>query len=805
VQNECGAVGDGKADDTAAVQKGLDLIRPEDSRRKILYFPAGTYRITGTIKAIREKHRECQGVGLQGEGPDQSVIVYDGAGNEPMLQWGAWYSTIRSLGFQPMAEKGISDMGYRISETNNLKTATISNIPSSISQSSTTSDRKAAKLPTAGIWFGPGFSTANEVSDCAFWDLPIGIQGGTDKTQGQAEVAVERCRFERCDFGLLLANWNSLDWWFWDCRFTECGTGVSNDPGCGEFRLYRCKLTGSKKADIQVGNLGTFAFVENVSRGSQMFFSANWGQTAGGNFTIQGNRIEGTTFSEKIAGKETPGLGIYLGNPGPVLMLDNQFVRKEAAMGPDVYFQSANSQDSKGAALLIGNTTTGSSLYEAEKNYEVRVIEDGDVSAGIRMKMRIKEAKDLQTAKPTNPAVVEIAAGASGDQIQAAMDGAKDGTVIHLPAGTYRLGQPLTVKTGKKVKLQGDGLLNATTLVPDGDFGERGLIEVQPGGRLEARDLALQAPIQGGGVVGMIVKTEDTDEVKVAGNQVQTTGFGPGLVVEGLDYGRVVLRNHGHNGVTVFGGPRLANGEPVPGRVEILCGASSRDKNLKPQTPIYDVRKGGKIMVRDVWYEGDPPEFMQVRDRGDIVFVGGHVAPNKGQDQSTIDAIQMNGKAGSVLLAQAALNGADLTIGKLAEGFFVTLFGLTPYPGTLIRYADQSSRRSDMGDGISEAEKLKPGTISISNIPSSISAKPGGPGFVQLMCRQNNTEITGSEPLPDVNADGDVAGRFKVLRDWKLPPADLDAPVQLHRVSCTGSIGLVIVSAGSGKSRSESK
>ena len=254
------------------------------------------------------------------------------------------------------------------------------------------------------------------------------------------------------------------------------------------------------------------------------------------------------------------------------------------------------------------------------------------------------------------------------------------------------------------------------------------------------------------------------------GNQVQTTGFGPGLVVEGLDYGRVVLRNHGHNGVTVFGGPRLANGEPVPGRVEILCGASSRDGNLKPETPIYDVRKGGRIMVRDVWYEGSPPEFMQVRDRGDIVFVGGHVAPNKGQGHSAVDAIQMNGKAGSVLLAQAALNGADLTIGQLAEGFFVTLFGLTPYPETSIR-----------------------------------SESPSNPGFVQLMCRQNNTKITGSEPLPDVNADGDIARRFQSLREWKLPPASLDAPVKLHRVSCTGSIGLVVVSAGSGKTKSDSK
>ena len=190
-----------------------------------------------------------------------------------------------------------------------------------------------------------------------------------------------------------------------------------------------------------------------------------------------------------------------------------------------------------------------------------------------------------------------------------------------------------------------------------------------------------------------------------------------------------------------------------------------------------------------------------MRDRGDILFLGGHVAPNKGKGQSPVDAIQMNGKAGSALLAQAALNGADLTIGKLAEGFFVTLFGLTPYPGTLIRYAGQSSGISDMGYGISETNKAE--AKPISNIPSSISAKPGSPGFVQLMCRQNNTKITGSEPLADVNADGDVTGRFKALRNWKLPPVDLDAPVKLHRVSCAGSIGLVIVSSQPGKKKSE--
>ncbi|NDA27069.1 MAG: hypothetical protein EBZ05_09635, partial [Verrucomicrobia bacterium] len=139
--------------------------------------------------------------------------------------------------------------------------------------------------------------------------------------------------------------------------------------------------------------------------------------------------------------------------------------------------------------MLIGNQTTGTNLVQTTGKYRVLNLEavnriSDPTNAG---------AKNISDKPyPISPKipVVEILANSSGDQIQAAIDGAKDGTVIHLPAGTYLLGQPLTVKTGKMIKLQGDGLLNATTLVPDGDFGERGLIEVQPGGRLEARDLA---------------------------------------------------------------------------------------------------------------------------------------------------------------------------------------------------------------------------------------------------------------------------------------------------------------------------
>lgn len=53
VKTEFGAVGDGQADDTVAIQRALVSVRSKDSPQKVLYFPAGTSRITDTIQLIR--------------------------------------------------------------------------------------------------------------------------------------------------------------------------------------------------------------------------------------------------------------------------------------------------------------------------------------------------------------------------------------------------------------------------------------------------------------------------------------------------------------------------------------------------------------------------------------------------------------------------------------------------------------------------------------------------------------------------------------------------------------------------------
>jgi len=77
---------------------------------------------------------------------------------------------------------------------------------------------------------------------------------------------------------------------------------------------------------------------------------------------------------------------------------------------------------------------------------------------------------------------------------------------------------------------------------------------------------------------------------------------------------------------------------------------------------------------------------------------------------------------------------------------------------------------------------------------------------MQLHCRDNHRKMTGSEPLRDINATGELGERFEALRRWRLPTTELtDVSVRLHRVGIWGSVGMVMVGTGLGNSKSDSK
>ncbi len=190
VRRDYGAVGDGRADDTAALQRALDdLIKHE--KACVLFIPRGTYRLTSTIRTLRKAHTDCQGVTLIGEDPAETVLVWDGPAGGTMVQWDAWYSKFSRLTLD------------------------------------------GAKRAGTALLYGPAFSTYNETSDIVFRDATNGLVFGGPQTQGQAENEVLRCQFLRCETGVQTVNWNSMDIWVWYARFEDCGAGSTTSWATG--------------------------------------------------------------------------------------------------------------------------------------------------------------------------------------------------------------------------------------------------------------------------------------------------------------------------------------------------------------------------------------------------------------------------------------------------------------------------------------------------------------------------------------------------------------------------------------------
>ncbi len=101
VKTDYGAVGDGAADDTAAIQHALDDLRRPDNRNIALYVPAGTYRITGTLSLLYDAKSNMNGLAIYGEDPARTIIRWDGAADGIMFGFNAGYSTLvvsRSMG-----------------------------------------------------------------------------------------------------------------------------------------------------------------------------------------------------------------------------------------------------------------------------------------------------------------------------------------------------------------------------------------------------------------------------------------------------------------------------------------------------------------------------------------------------------------------------------------------------------------------------------------------------------------------------------------------------------------------------------
>ena len=622
VKTEYGAVGDGKADDTAAIQKALEDVRRIASPKKVLYFPAGVYRITDTLKLDRLSHNEPLGMSITGEDPEKTILRWDGPAGQSMFLYNAWYASMSRMTFDG-----------------------------------------AGKAKTA-IEHGVAFTTANEFTDLIVKDVAFGIEAGI--RDGIAETAVLRCRFYRCSKAALsIQNFNTLDWYIWDCWFEDCAIGVTNEFGAGNFHVYRSVFLRSTEADITIRHTGYFSFLGNTSIGSKAFFHAKraaiWKptETWGSQATLQDNLILDPQ-------DPTP---IQIENNGPNMLVDNTI--RTRGGGPIV----RNEPPSEKADLIaIGNRWTAAMPLQVKGRLTDL---DNKVVKGNQIKdIKLQPVPFLaRTERP----VIEVTAGANAAAIQAAIDQAAalkgKRPVVHLPKGNYSIGKTLIIPAGADLQLVGDGPENATQLSNGGVANP--LIRVLGPSHATFRNFIVNA---GRAAVGIQVTNCDQKGARVFGEQLNTSGYEYGFVADGLDNARVELRDAGHNGMQVNGA-----GPGTKSWVALFCGSSSRDSSGQAGIHLYDVQQGGRLLVRDIWYEGQAYSMMNLTGSGEFAYHSGFMAPydpNHGAKlaweedvRQAVASLQADGFHGKLAFTLVSVSGGDLRVSPPSPDLKLYLLG----------------------------------------------------------------------------------------------------------------------------------
>jgi hypothetical protein len=657
VKAEYGAVGDGKADDTAAIQQAFDDLRNHET----LYFPAGTYKITDTLYLGRKY------VGYYSDPPtNQQPVYFEGRvgigiiGEDPMTTTIKWASS-RPTGvfrWDGVNGKFVNGLPVPMLDVEGVGHSKFSRITWDGAGPEGNADIGVFQHNGSGTYF----ATNMEHSDEVFRDLAYGIVGGlqlhahasapqtAEWPQGVAETTVIRTQFLRCSqAGAFMGAFNSVNWWFRECYFSGCKMGVAtntrtsaSDPsglwapgelsGAGDFHVHNSLFRKSSYADLHHVSTSFFSFRGNTSVGSRQFFT-------GGIVTQNPLMIHGNIILDTVQAN-----AIEVASSGPVLMVDNIVRSLPQSSGPALNLFTYASRDL--GVMTVGNTFTtpqpvalqvaGADGAFPEGQPDLPALWYGayDDRAGVTAALEPWPVTSFPgpSRKFARPEIV--VANVPGQDmtgaIQTALDAANDPanvsyyrkhTVVKLLGGKdnggerelYDIGGTIQIANGSDVQLAGAGELS-TCLRWQGAPGSVGpIVRVQ--GRTEAtlRDMTLEGDgmidandhVTPTSVTGLRVELSDRAESRLMGDQLFVSwSYAHSLVSAGLDRAAIELHGFEHasaenaTSVEVRGGPLLAGGSTAAtGRTSIFGGASS----YIPRA--FDVRDKGHLLVADSWCE----------------------------------------------------------------------------------------------------------------------------------------------------------------------------------------------------------
>jgi len=413
---EHGAVGDGVADDSAAIQALYD--RLSRGEIKTVYFPPGEYRITRTL-IIGDN---VDGISIVGHGRD-TVLAWDGEPGGSMY-WSRGVHRSRTVGLT-YDGRGKGGIGSE--------------------------HRSAGRYETHLVY-----------QHCAFLNLDYGIAVNKNPSKAaSAEIRYDNCLFQNCGTGVLLNEFNDYDNWFTRCAFVDCGVGLHSRRG--NYFLYACSFERSREVDVrQELPAHSSSMRLCTSSGSRRFFETN---TRHYGFAIQDCRIDSWTGEDGA---------IVLAQRGPTTIFDCVFTNPPNTAAP---IRLANTAAFQQALVVSNNRSDGTeSVVDPGPNSRVVDIPPGKRGAVLTSAAQRFLSDTARADGRIFDAKRDFGAAGDGkaddtEAIRRTLAAARDhgrGAVAYLPYGRYRITDTIEV-AGADYAIESTGWGSA--LVWDGAAG----------------------------------------------------------------------------------------------------------------------------------------------------------------------------------------------------------------------------------------------------------------------------------------------------------------------------------------------
>lgn len=540
-----GAIGDGIADDTEAIQKAVQATLSDD--KFVVYFPPGTYRITRTIllPAPNPNRVVFWNNVVIGHDPATTRLVWDG----PALMDGAPPAMMHAQGTHSLRVGRLSFDGAG-------KAAGL---------------RIERNAEDFGI-----YSSYGRMHDLWFYNCVIGFWNSDlmrPQSDMDSEYSLLRLRFYNCGFGVSIIPGNGYNYWVREGYFEDCNVGVHSAEG--DFRVSNSVFRRSRIADVTSWGHRAGGVRDNVSIGSRRFALVR------GNMVFQGNRIIDPIEDDAI----------QLHSVWGVVLLNNEVRSRPGARGPVVHEIHSNPPDKdgrQGPVFAMGNRFTVSDpirlVAARQMVMETHLVERESISTEVQLPTNTPQAVQRQvftahTAGDLQAAIDQAAALARRD--------AAARPVVHLMPNIGKSAVPATVVIPADVRLsiQGDGMGSRLSWGGPPESSDP-ILRLEGPSRVEISDLFV---INHDRQNVPVIVVENSDQP--GGRVWYDNGYLP-IAVRGLGQTNVDITDYMLGSVQVEG-PTT----PGPGRTALLGGAGSGDfLGLK-------VSNGGRLFACDIWFE----------------------------------------------------------------------------------------------------------------------------------------------------------------------------------------------------------